>query len=123
MLFSEWQLGTAIEEEDILSPVKIGITKTGSAAVSHGHLALNEKQTNVTVSEFRSRNVSDLFIEKEEPPTEREKSFFFMEPGRCIFQELYAVGWSHLRSKLQTQVVCIKRKYMYIRNIISTSMK
>lgn len=109
-MFSEWQLGTAIEEEDILSPVKIGINKTGSAAITHGHLALNEKQINVTISEFRGRNVSDLLFEEEKPPTEREKSFFFMEPGRCIFQNFYAVGWSHLRSKLQTQVVCIKRK-------------
>ena len=107
----EWQLGTSPEAEDVFPPVKVGVNDTGSAAIIHGSLQLNEEEVNKTVSEFYNRNnetLEDMVARHD--MAYKEKTFFYMEPGRCVFQTLHAIGWSHLKSKMKSKTVCIKRK-------------
>ena len=54
-----------------------------------------------------SREEIDNFTQK----ADNEKAFFNMEPGRCVHQSLYAIGYSHLKSKIQGKTVCVKREY------------
>ena len=76
----------------------------------HGKLKLNKADMNKTVSEFQKKDNLTGITPTEHPVTEREKTFFSLEPGRCVFQTLYAIGWSHLKSKMKSKTVCVKRK-------------
>ena len=115
MYFLEWRLGTYPEADDIFPPVKVGTNETGSAAIVHGKLQLNENPVNKTVAEFHKQdNQTMAEMESMRLRKEREKAFFSMEPGRCVFQTLYAIGWSHQKSKMKSKPVCIKRKLIIL---------
>ena len=48
---------------------------------------------------------------EEEIKEEMQDFTFKAEPGRCLYPKLYAVGYSHLYSRIPTNPVCIARKY------------
>ncbi|XP_053407458.1 uncharacterized protein LOC123547213 isoform X2 [Mercenaria mercenaria] len=109
--YYEWQIGTLKNGRDVFPPVKVGQKMVGSSAIVHGKLEFDKKAINKSVAEFR--NMSGMTPEEIQNLTgtnEREKSFFNMEPGRCIHQSLYAIGYSHLKSKIQGKTVCVKRR-------------
>ena len=99
----------------------MGINETGSAAIVHGELELNDEPVNKTIAEFhRQTNVSNMTSNQRYI---KEKTFFFMEPGRCVHQTMYAIGWSHLKSRLKSKTVCIKRESLFISNHLINSTK
>ena len=111
LVCSEWQIGTNPGSSDLFPSSKVGINSTGSSAIVHGKVHYNSKYINRTVAEYR--NTTNMTLEQIRNITEaeeKEKSFFNMEPGRCVFQSLYAQGYSHLASKINEKVVCVKRK-------------
>lgn len=112
LLFTEWKIGTQEGIGDIFPAVKVGQNTSGSSAIVHGKLELNRKSVNKTVSEFKdTQNMTMEEIQNQtSSTTDQERAFFYMEPGRCIYQSLYAIGYSHLKSKLRSKTVCIKRK-------------
>lgn len=96
---------------DIFPPVRVGNKKVGSSAIVHGKVEFDKKAVNKSVAEFRNMsNMTSEEILNLTAADENEKSFFYMEPGRCVYQSLYAIGFSHLKSKIQGKTVCIKRK-------------
>lgn len=108
--FYEWKIGTQDDTYDIFPPIKVGQDPHGSTAIVHGQLILNNMYVNRTVVEFKNTtNMSPEEIQNLKEANDREKSFFNMEPGRCIHQSLHAIGYSHLKSKVRGNVVCIKR--------------
>jgi hypothetical protein len=111
-ILTEWQIGTSKNGQDVFPPVKVGQKTMGSSAIVHGKLEYDKKAINRSVLEFR--NMTSMTPDEIQNITkldEREKAFFYMEPGRCVHQSLYAIGYSHLKSKIQGNTVCIKRKY------------
>ena len=107
-LFPEWKLGSEPDSDDIFPPLIVGVNHTGTAAIDHGKLEINDIPTNKTMAEFyKTDNTTVLnFTQK----SERENTFFYLEPGRCVYQTLTAIGWSHLKSKMKSKTVCIIRK-------------
>jgi len=88
----------------------VGKDNSGSIAILHGKVHYNSEYINRTVAEYRDK--TNMTLEQMRNITEaeeKEKSFFNMEPGRCVFQSLYARGYSHLASKINEKVVCVKR--------------
>jgi hypothetical protein len=109
---TEWQIGTTRNGQDVFPPVKVGQRKVGSSAIVHGKLEFNRKAINKSVAEFRNMtSMTPDEIRNITETDEKEKAFFNMEPGRCVHQSLYAIGFSHLKSKIQGKTVCVKRKY------------
>ncbi|WAQ98208.1 hypothetical protein MAR_022581 [Mya arenaria] len=108
--FYEWQIGTKPDGSDLFPSSKVGINSTGSSAIVHGKVHYNSKYINKTVSEYRNiTNMTQEQIQNLTSASEKEKSFFNMEPGRCLYQSLYARGYSHLSSKINESIVCVKR--------------
>ncbi|XP_045189288.2 uncharacterized protein LOC123546793 [Mercenaria mercenaria] len=110
--FYEWSVGTSIGKTDVLPPSMSGVNSTGSSAIVNGKLVFNSKLVNRTVIEYKDKtNMSIEEIQNLTNLNEKEKTFFQLEPGRCFHQSLYAIGYSHLKSKMQQRTVCIKRKH------------
>jgi len=108
----EWQIGTSPNIGDLFPTSMVGSNSSGSIAILHGKVHYNNKYINRTVVEYRDK--TNMTLEQMRNITEaeeKEKSFFNMEPGRCVFQSLYARGYSHLASKINEKVVCVKRTY------------
>ena len=113
ILNSEWAIGTADKSQDLFPAIKVGKDTSGSASIVRGKLHFNMKYTNKTVSEFLdTRNMTSQDTENRTYLSDREKSFFNMEPGRCIYQSLNAIGFSHIKSKIEGKKICVKRKYL-----------
>ena len=115
LVVSEWQVGTNPGSSDLFPPSKVSINSTGSSAIVHGKVHYNSKYINKTVAEYR--NTTNMTLEQIQNITEaeeKEKSFFNMEPGRCVYQSLYARGYSHLASKINEKVICVKRKQLIL---------
>ena len=86
----------------------VGASQAGSVSIIDGEMWLNGSNTNRSVSEFTVKNWRNL---TQEEIKESVQDFTFMvEPGRCLYPKLYAVGYSHLSSEITTDVVCIARK-------------
>ena len=76
-----------------------------------GKLELNSLPTDKTLSEFHEQVIDSVSnIDSGTDNTIREGDFFSMEPGRCVNQTLYAIGWAHLRTKIKSSTVCVKSK-------------
>ena len=89
--------------------MKVGQDASGSAAIEGGRLKLDKTLTNATMQDFLDRrNMTMEEVDKLNKTSERKKAFFFMEPGRCMHQNLYAIGFSHRKSKMRGRTVCIK---------------
>lgn len=86
----------------------MGVNSTGTAAIVNGKLELNEQATDKSLAEFHAQDVDT--INALEESSETEKTFFSMEPGRCVYHTVSAMGYSHLRSTLKSKPVCIKSK-------------
>ncbi|XP_052219885.1 uncharacterized protein LOC127837088 [Dreissena polymorpha] len=108
--FYEWRVGTQSDGDDLFPPSKVGVNTTGSFAIVHGKVHYNDKYINRTVSEYRDiLNMSTKERNNLTSASEAAKSFYQMEPGRCVHQSLYAIGLSHLKSNIKKETVCIKR--------------
>ncbi|WAQ98196.1 hypothetical protein MAR_022569, partial [Mya arenaria] len=108
--FYEWKIGTKPDGSDLFPSSKVGINSTGSTAIVHGKVHYNSKYINKTVSEYRNMtNMTQELFQNLTSASEKEKTFFNMEPGRCLYQSLYARGYSHLSSKINESIVCVKR--------------
>ena len=107
-IIPEWKLGSEPESDDIFPSLKVGTNQTGSAAIVQGKLELDKIPINKTVAEFyKNENTSVLTNTGKK---ERENAFFYLEPGRCVYQTLKAIGWSHLKSRIKSKTVCITSK-------------
>ena len=61
--------------------------------------------------EFRPRDEKTINLLNE--TTVEERMFFSMEPGRCVYHTLKAIGHSHLKSTVPSKPVCVKRKSIF----------
>jgi len=110
VLFLEWQIGTTPEKDDLFPTSKVGVNSTGSSAIVHGKIHVNGKYINKTMADYRyTTNMTTEQMRNISEADEKEKSFFNMEPGRCVFQSLHARGYSHLISKINEKTICVKR--------------
>ncbi|KAL4222208.1 hypothetical protein ACF0H5_018246 [Mactra antiquata] len=108
--YYEWKIGTSFDGHDMVPPIIVGKNESGSTAIVHGKVEFDGKKINKTVAEFKNLTGMDPDkIAELQRATDQEKSFFNMEPGRCVHQSLYGVGYSHLKSKIQGKSVCVKR--------------
>lgn len=106
----EWNLGSKSGKGDLFPSAKVGASSSGTAAILQGKLHFSNIDLNSTISDFRNpANMTKEELAKVREMTEKEKTFFFVEPGRCISQSLKAIGYSHLKSTIQEISVCIKR--------------
>ncbi|XP_061168902.1 uncharacterized protein LOC133178171 [Saccostrea echinata] len=106
--YYKWQAGTYEGGGDIIPPTVIGLTKEGSAEVVSGELWLNGKETGKSIASLNPGTWKNL---TKSEIMETESDFLFrMEPGRCIFLSLIAVGYSNLEANISSQRICFKRK-------------
>ncbi|KAK3085116.1 hypothetical protein FSP39_024684 [Pinctada imbricata] len=85
--FYEWSIGTSDENNEILPKIKVGVSKSGNAAIMKGHLWLNNTNMKKSVSEFVPRNWTGQNVDGV-----KGDSTFRMEPGRCMYETIYAEG-------------------------------
>lgn len=108
LTISEWQMGTYKDGTDIIPKTIIGLTKEGSAQVIGGELWLNGNKTGKSIAALSQntwRNLTNTEI------INTESDFrFFMEPGRCVYLSLIAVGYSNLEAYISTNQLCFKSK-------------
>lgn len=104
----EWQMGTYKDGADIIPKTIIGLTKEGSAQVIGGELWLNGNKTGKSIASL-SQNIWRNLTNKEIIKTESDFQFF-MEPGRCVYLSLIAVGYSHLEANISTNQLCFISK-------------
>lgn len=106
-------MGTYKGSADVIPPTIIGLTKEGSAQVIGGELWLNGNKTGkslAALSPITWRN----FTEQEISNTESDFRFL-LEPGRCVYISLIAVGYSNLEANISTQQLCFKSKFMSVK--------
>ena len=84
-------------------------------AIVKGKLEVNSIETDKAVSEFHEQvNNTVGGIDSGANKTFRDDNFFQMEPGRCVCQSLSAIGYSHLKTKVTSNTVCVKRKFFFL---------
>lgn len=83
-------------------------TKEGSAQVIGGELWLNGNKTGKSIASL-SQNIWRNLTNKEIIKTESDFQFL-MEPGRCVYLSLIAVGYSHLEANISTNQLCFISK-------------
>ena len=86
--------------------MRIGKKQAKRIGIVAGKMRLDGIQTNPDLAEFFERNMTNIKSVKHQ----KKKGHFRLEPGRCIYQSLYAVSRSHLHSKISSHPLCIKRK-------------
>lgn len=105
--FSEWQMGTYEGSADIIPPTIIGLTRKGMAQVLDGELWLDSNNTEESFIAVVPNTWNIL-------PTEMNKTHddfrFLMEPGRCVYLSLIAVGYSNLEANVSSRHICFKSK-------------
>jgi hypothetical protein len=103
----EWQIGSSEGGDDILPRTLVGIDEDGSAAIIHGHLIVTTSGStmNRTVVSLAAATLNSS------SNTEVEGTRFSLEPGRCLYYSVFAVGRSHLSTLIPTTPTCIKRMY------------
>ena len=80
-------------------------------AIVKGKLEVNSIETDKPVSEFHEQVIDTVGdIDQGANKTFRDDNFFQMEPGRCVCQSLSAIGYSHLKTKVTSNTVCVKSK-------------
>ncbi|XP_041347965.1 uncharacterized protein LOC121367704 [Gigantopelta aegis] len=104
--YYEWKIGSSSERHDIFPLMRIGKKQAKSVGIVAGEMRLDGIQKNPGLGEFFERNMTNVKNVKQD----RKKNQFKLEPGRCIYQSLYAVSRSHLHSKIRSNPLCIKRK-------------
>ena len=83
-------------------------------AIVKGKLEVNSIETDKAVSEFHEQVINTAGdIDSGANKTFRDDNFFQMEPGRCVCQSLSAIGYSHLKTKVTSNTVCVKRKLLF----------
>ncbi|XP_045172526.2 uncharacterized protein LOC123534370 [Mercenaria mercenaria] len=108
--FYQWQVGSETDEDDIFPLSTVADTPKGSVAIVSGHLKIGGKDSNFKVADFvKSGNVTYKEMEANGNKSAIKKSHFMLEPGRCVYQSLYALGWSHLRQKIRSRTICVRR--------------
>ena len=81
-------------------------------AIVKGKLEVNSIETDKAVSEFHEQVIDTVGdIDSGANQTFRDDNFFQMEPGRCVCQSLSAIGYSHLKTKVTSNTVCVKSKW------------
>ncbi|XP_061168901.1 uncharacterized protein LOC133178169 [Saccostrea echinata] len=106
--YYKWQMGTYEGGGDIIPPTIIGLTREGTAEVISGELWLNGNKTGKSLAALDPGTWGNL-TESEINKTESDFRFR-MEPGRCVFLSLIAVGYSSLEANISSQRMCFKRK-------------
>lgn len=105
--FSEWQMGTYEGSADIIPPTIIGLTRKGMAQVLDGELWLDSNNTEESFIAVVPNTWNII-------PTEMNKTHddfrFLMEPGRCVYLSLIAVGYSNLEANVSSRHICFKSK-------------
>lgn len=109
-------MGTYKGGADIIPPTTIGLTAEGTAEVIGGELWLNGNKTGkslaaLTPNTWKNVTASDT--------NKAESDFrFLMEPGRCVFLSLIAVGYSGLEANISSQRICFERMYLSLKSFI-----
>ena len=109
-ILPEWQLGTKPRHIDIFPPVLVGTANAGTVAIDNGMLEIKDgsaSQKN-TLIEFRPQDGESVSVLNK--TSMEEQMFFSMEPGRCVYHTLKAIGHSHLKSAIDSKPVCVKSK-------------
>ena len=109
IFFTEWEIGSEPETDDVFPRIKVGITDSRKAFIKDGKLWIDETPLNTSVGEFANKSWSNESVHEAQSNT-----FFVLEPGKCVYVTLYAVGRSHLSSTVQSDPLCIKREYSEI---------
>ena len=106
MIFSEWTIGSSVDEQDIFPVMRISTNEARRVGIIEGQMSLDGIEANPSLQEFTERNLTNMKTEN----VTKKKNYFQLEPGRCVYQTLHAVSKSHLRSVIHTQPECIKRE-------------
>lgn len=106
-------MGTYKGGADVIPQTIIGLTKEGSAQVIGGELWLNGNKTGKSLAAL-SPSTWGNFTEQEISNTESDFRFL-LEPGRCVYLSLIAVGYSNLEANISTQQLCFKSKLMLVK--------
>ena len=98
-----WKWGT-----DIIPASIIGFSQRGKVEVVGGELWLNGNKTGKSLAAFSPNTWGN--ITEADVKTKENDYRFRMEPGRCVYLSLSAVGYSNLDSNISSQHICFKRK-------------
>ncbi|VDI63607.1 Hypothetical predicted protein [Mytilus galloprovincialis] len=102
--FYEWEIGSSPGTDDVFPRIMFGITESKKAYIRDGKLWIDETPLNASVGEFANTTWSN-----ETMKAAKMNTFFNLEPGKCVYVTLYAVGRSHLSSTVYSNPLCIKR--------------
>jgi hypothetical protein len=105
----EWEIGSEPKTDDVFPRIKVGITESKRAFIKNGKLWIDSTPLNTSVGDFANKTWTD-----EKAPQSKVNTFFHLEPGKCVYVTLYAVGRSHLSSTLQSTPLCVKRKFVSV---------
>ena len=88
----------------------VGVAKAGVAAIVNGVLELEYESAsyNKTLMEFRPQDAGTVNLLNK--TSLEQQTFFSMEPGRCVYNTMKAIGYSHLKSTIDSKPVCVKSK-------------
>ncbi|XP_052073991.1 uncharacterized protein LOC127711867 [Mytilus californianus] len=102
--FYEWEIGSEPGTDDVFPRIMVGITESKKAYIRDGKLWIDETPLNASVGEFANTTWNN-----ETMKAAKMNTFFNLEPGKCVYVTLYAVGRSHLSSTVYSSPLCIKR--------------
>ncbi|CAG2231211.1 unnamed protein product [Mytilus edulis] len=102
--FYEWEIGSSPGTDDVFPRIMVGITESKKAFIRDGKLWIDETPLNASVGEFANTTWNN-----ETMKAAKMNTFFNLEPGKCVYVTLYAVGRSHLSSTVYSNPLCIKR--------------
>ncbi|XP_048251916.1 uncharacterized protein LOC124135018 [Haliotis rufescens] len=101
-LYYEWTIGTVPATDDVFPIIKVAPPADSKISIEQGHLLIDGKNTNISLSDYNT-NDTDSNTSK------ADGSFLMLEPGRCYYHSLHAVGRSHVAVAVPTLPVCVKR--------------
>ena len=104
-VFTEWQIGSSVDRHDVFPLTRIGSNEAKTVGIVSGAMRLDGMDIHPGLGDFFERTMTNINT------TEiLQKDHFELEPGRCVYQSLFAVSRSHLWNKIDLPPLCIKSK-------------
>ncbi|KAK7460764.1 hypothetical protein BaRGS_00038811, partial [Batillaria attramentaria] len=101
--YYEWAIGTSEGKDDIFPRTVVGPKGTTKVAIVDGFFQSDTDNKRISIGDYTKKNFST------DTPPDPSANKFLMEPGRCLYQQLFGVNKAHWSTALDVVPLCIKR--------------